>query len=150
MPGISNSGVSMELHAELGSGRNACRTVVLQRGGQDHPPDRLGHRAGKARVAMRDGPTLSFVAFEQRAAAPSLAHGGQLPGEVRGVVDGRVVSLAGGRREQVSGVAGEPHTAGAEPLRDERVAGRPLVNGDQLVGEGDAGSEGERFAGERA
>src|SRR3954463_14986927 len=85
---------------------------------------------GKARVieernlgrAAGSRPALELVAVEKMLPAPALQRGGELPAEVKRVLQARVHAQAAIRRMRVAGIAGEKHPSVHEPVGDRHLA----------------------------
>ncbi len=98
------------------------------------------HRAGRGTGAggLGDRPALGVVGVEQGHTRPAVQHGGQLPGQVVGVLDAGVGAERPGGRHLVRRVTGQEHPALGVPLGDPLggVPGRPP--GDRHIEIGDA------------
>ena len=93
------------------------------------PARRGREKSAKARAkpvlrTARGRRSFSYDVQQRRVRQP-FQHRCELPADIDGVVDGRVVAEATGRGEQVHGVAPEQHSAALEPIGHQRVPGGP-------------------------
>ena len=97
--------------------------------------DRVGKVTGVGGVAFGQRFALRLITVQQLRRRRAADHGGQLPAEVDGVLDRRVVAQPASGREQVGGIATDEDAPALKTLRDQRVAGSPGADRQHLDGD---------------